>query len=50
MKYWIDGKRQTFLQSHIELRGQVDGVDDDETVQYELKVRLNHSGIIKWFD
>lgn len=38
LKFWIDGKRQTFLSGKVEMRGQVDGVDDTETVEYELKV------------
>lgn len=38
LKFWTDGKRQTFLGTKVEMRGQVDGVDDPETVIYELKV------------
>lgn len=39
-RLWLDTRyRQgTFAQPFIEIRGQVDGVDDVETVQYELRV------------
>lgn len=39
LKFWKDGRnQQTFLKSTIELRGQVNGIDDEETVLYELRV------------
>ena len=41
LKFWADGKRQTFLNTKVEMRGQVDGVDDPETVEYELKVTIS---------
>ncbi|KAF9567565.1 hypothetical protein CPC08DRAFT_703099 [Agrocybe pediades] len=35
--YWQDGRNSTFLQPHITLRGQVNGVDDPEEVEYVLR-------------
>ena len=41
-RLWVDSRpRQgTFVQPFIEIRGQGDGVDDPEVVQYELRVSL----------
>ena len=38
-KFWLDQRRQTFLKPRVELRGQFEGMDDPETVVYELRVR-----------
>ncbi|KAK0185791.1 ubiquitin carboxyl-terminal hydrolase-domain-containing protein [Armillaria mellea] len=37
LKIWMDRRNQTFLQSHVELQGQVEGVDDPEKIVYELR-------------
>ena len=37
-KLWLDTRQGTLLKPFIEIRGQVDGVDDEEVVQYELVV------------
>ncbi|KAH7889997.1 PAB-dependent poly-A-specific ribonuclease subunit PAN2 [Phlebopus sp. FC_14] len=37
LRYWLDTRHQTFLQSRIEMRGQVKGVDDPESVVYDLR-------------
>lgn len=36
-KYWIDGRQGPLLKPFIEIRGQVDGVDDADVVVYELR-------------
>ncbi|RPD59176.1 hypothetical protein L226DRAFT_488705 [Lentinus tigrinus ALCF2SS1-7] len=36
-KFWRDQRRTTFLKPRIELRGHIDGMDDPETVVYELR-------------
>ncbi|KAL5528994.1 hypothetical protein ACEPAG_4968 [Sanghuangporus baumii] len=38
-RLWIDSRHRqgTFVQSFIEIRGQIEGVDDPEVVQYELR-------------
>lgn len=40
-KYWIDGRQGPLLKPFIEIRGQVDGMDDPDVVVYELRVS-NH--------
>lgn len=37
LKYWLDGN-STFLKPMIEVRGEVDGIDDPDSVIYELRV------------
>jgi len=37
-KIWVDNKGQTFLKTTIELRGEINGVDDPDNVVYSLKV------------
>lgn len=39
-RFWRDQRRQTFLKPRIELRGQVEGMDDPETVVYELRAMV----------
>ncbi|KAH9857626.1 ubiquitin carboxyl-terminal hydrolase-domain-containing protein [Lenzites betulinus] len=39
-KFWLDQRRQTFLKPTVELRGQVDGMDDPESVVYELRAMV----------
>ncbi|KAI0792843.1 ubiquitin carboxyl-terminal hydrolase-domain-containing protein [Abortiporus biennis] len=36
-KFWKDSRHDTFLKPTLELQGQVHGVDDPETVLYELR-------------
>lgn len=36
-KLWLDNRHETFVKPFIEVRGQVDGVDDAESVLYELR-------------
>ncbi|KAH8117576.1 ubiquitin carboxyl-terminal hydrolase-domain-containing protein [Phellopilus nigrolimitatus] len=38
-RLWLDGRHRqgTFVQPFIEIRGQVDGVDEADVVQYELR-------------
>ncbi|KAI0933597.1 hypothetical protein AcW1_005383 [Taiwanofungus camphoratus] len=35
--FWKDSRHKTFLKPRVELRGQIKGVDDPETVFYELR-------------
>src|ERR1700722_17017973 len=37
-KFWHDTRDQTFLKAQVEIQGQVDGVDDPETILYDLRV------------
>ncbi|KAJ6606431.1 ubiquitin carboxyl-terminal hydrolase-domain-containing protein [Mycena vulgaris] len=37
LSYWLDNRNQTFLKPQIELRGQVEGIDDPETAVYALR-------------
>ncbi|KAI0811211.1 PAB-dependent poly-A-specific ribonuclease subunit PAN2 [Irpex lacteus] len=38
LKFWRDGRnQQTFLSPTVELRGQINGQDDEETALYELR-------------
>ena len=37
-KFWLDVKKRRFLTSSVSLHGQIDGVDDPESVVYELRV------------
>ncbi|KAI0329853.1 hypothetical protein GY45DRAFT_1324455 [Cubamyces sp. BRFM 1775] len=39
-KFWRDQRRQTFLKPRVELRGQFEGMDDPETVVYELRAMV----------
>ncbi|KAI0648291.1 ubiquitin carboxyl-terminal hydrolase-domain-containing protein [Trametes meyenii] len=39
-KFWRDQRRQTFLKPRVELRGQIEGMDDPETVVYELRAMV----------
>ena len=39
-RFWRDQRRQTFLRSRIELRGQLDGMDDPEAAVYELRAMV----------
>ena len=38
LKFWLDSRHQTFLKPRVEIRGEVDGVDDPKVVPYELRV------------
>ena len=38
IKFWLDVKKRRFLTSSVSLHGQIDGVDDPESVVYELRV------------
>ncbi|KAI6038459.1 ubiquitin carboxyl-terminal hydrolase-domain-containing protein [Pisolithus marmoratus] len=40
MRFWLDTRQGTFLQSQIELQGEVDGVEDPGIATYELRVSL----------
>lgn len=37
MKFWLDTRQGAFLQSQIELQGEIDGVRDPEIATYELR-------------
>jgi PAB-dependent poly(A)-specific ribonuclease subunit 2 len=37
LRYWIDTRTERFLTSTVEVRGEVEGVDDAESVIYELR-------------
>ncbi|KAI6151085.1 ubiquitin carboxyl-terminal hydrolase-domain-containing protein [Pisolithus tinctorius] len=37
MKFWFDTRHGSFLQSQIELQGEIDGVEDPEIATYELR-------------
>ena len=39
LKYWMDMRTGRFLTPTVEVRGEVEGVDDAESVTYELRVR-----------
>ncbi|KAI0637414.1 ubiquitin carboxyl-terminal hydrolase-domain-containing protein [Trametes polyzona] len=39
-KFWLDQRKQTFLKSQVELRGHIDGMDDPESVVYELRAMV----------
>jgi hypothetical protein len=41
IKFWIDAKKRRFLTSSVRLHGQIDGVDDPESVVYELRVSVH---------
>ena len=46
LRYWIDTRTERFLTSTVEVRGEVEGVDDAQSVTYELRVSIcNHSCI-----
>lgn len=38
MDIWMDSRKQTFLKPKVFLHGQVNGIDDEESVEYELRV------------
>ncbi|KAG6379196.1 ubiquitin carboxyl-terminal hydrolase-domain-containing protein [Boletus reticuloceps] len=38
LKYWMDTRTGRFLSPTVEVRGEVEGVDDAESVTYELRV------------
>lgn len=44
MDIWMDNRKQTFLKPRVKLHGQVNGVDDPESVEYELKVGF----LLRW--
>jgi hypothetical protein len=35
---WHDSRNQTFLKAQVEIHGQIEGMDDPETVLYDLRV------------
>ena len=37
---WVSGRSYSFLQSRVEIQGQVEGVDDPEAAVYRLRVRF----------
>ncbi|KAF9234026.1 ubiquitin carboxyl-terminal hydrolase-domain-containing protein [Melanogaster broomeanus] len=37
LRYWLDSRSRRFLSPMVEVRGEVDGIDDVETVVYELR-------------
>ncbi|KAI0781364.1 ubiquitin carboxyl-terminal hydrolase-domain-containing protein [Trametes elegans] len=39
-RFWRDQRRQTFLRPRVELRGKIEGMDDPETVVYELRAMV----------
>ncbi|KZT11602.1 cysteine proteinase [Laetiporus sulphureus 93-53] len=39
-KFWRDQRNQTFLKPTIEVRGQVEGIDEPEAVIYELRAMV----------
>ncbi|OBZ75634.1 PAB-dependent poly(A)-specific ribonuclease subunit PAN2 [Grifola frondosa] len=39
-RFWRDQRRQTFLKPVIQLRGQLEGMDDPESVIYELRAMV----------
>ncbi|KAI0350212.1 hypothetical protein OH77DRAFT_1431210 [Trametes cingulata] len=39
-KFWRDQRRETFLKPRVELRGHIEGMDDPETVTYELRAMV----------
>ncbi|EIW60790.1 poly(A)-specific ribonuclease [Trametes versicolor FP-101664 SS1] len=39
-KFWRDQRRQTFLKPRVELRGQLENMDDPESVVYELRAMV----------
>ncbi|CCM05048.1 uncharacterized protein FIBRA_07250 [Fibroporia radiculosa] len=39
-KFWRDHRQQTFLRSTVEIHGQVEGVDDPDSVIYELRAMV----------
>ena len=40
IKSWLDMKKRRFLTPSVSLHGQIDGVDDPEAAEYELRVRV----------
>ncbi|TFK42698.1 ubiquitin carboxyl-terminal hydrolase-domain-containing protein [Crucibulum laeve] len=38
--FWQDSRGQKFLQSHIQLHGQFDGIDDPEVATYEIRAMV----------
>jgi hypothetical protein len=37
-KFWADSRGRTFLSPTIELKGEIDGVDDPDSIVYDLRV------------
>ena len=48
LRYWMDTRSGRFLAPIVEMRGEVEGVDDAESVTYELRV-CNEPWIRKYF-
>lgn len=44
LRLWLDTKHGTFVKPFVEIRGQVDGIDDPEVVLYELRVSSEVTG------
>lgn len=40
MKFWLDTRQGAFLQSQIELQGEIDGLEDPEIATYELRAMV----------
>lgn len=40
LRYWMDTRTGRFLTPTVEVRGEVEGFDDTESVTYELRVRI----------
>lgn len=38
LKYWMDTRTGRFLSPTVEVRGEIEGIDDAESVTYELRV------------
>lgn len=38
--FWQDARNSTFLQPHITLRGQVDGIDEKDEIAYDVRVSI----------
>lgn len=38
LAFWLDTRAGTFLTPRVDLHGQIDGIDDPEPAQYELRV------------
>jgi hypothetical protein len=41
LKLWLDNRQSRFLSPSVEVRGEVDGVDEAVGVVYELRVSLS---------
>lgn len=40
LAFWLDARAQTFMKPRIQLHGQIDGIDDPEASNYELRVSI----------